>query len=68
MLNFLNNLGLPEIIIIGIVLMLFMGGKKMSSVAKTAGESTKEIKRVKKELEKTKGEINQPESKDDSEE
>jgi len=46
----MKNLGLTEIIIIGIVLIVFFGGKRAKSIAKTAGESTRELKKVKKEF------------------
>ena len=50
MLNFLRNLGPTELIIIGVILIVFFGSKKIASLGKTAGETTKEFKKVKKEF------------------
>lgn len=49
MLNFIKNIGLPEIIIIAIVLILLFGGKKIKELSRGLGESSKELKKVKKE-------------------
>jgi len=49
MLNFIRNIGLPEIILIVIVLIIFIGSKKMKQVARDAGKATKEMKKVNKE-------------------
>lgn len=48
MLNFLKNLGPTELIIIGVILIIFFGGKKVAELGKTAGETTKEFKKIKK--------------------
>ncbi len=40
-----------EILIIGIILLIFLGGKKMSELARGLGESGKELKKAKKEFE-----------------
>lgn len=45
------NLGSPEIIIIAIIALYFFGDKKLKDFAKRVGESTKEIKKIKEELE-----------------
>ncbi|OGE32213.1 hypothetical protein A3C59_04215 [Candidatus Daviesbacteria bacterium RIFCSPHIGHO2_02_FULL_36_13] len=50
---FLGNIGTGELLIIGIVLFLMFGGKKMNEVAKGLGQSSKEFKRIKKEMDKT---------------
>jgi len=50
MLNFLKNLGPTELIIIGVILVVFFGSKKIAELGKTAGETTKELKKVKKEF------------------
>jgi TatA/E family protein of Tat protein translocase len=47
MFNFLNNIGPTEIIIGVLVIIIFIGSKKMTELAKTAGESTKELKKAK---------------------
>lgn len=58
MFNFVKNLGLTEVVIIGIVLLVFFGGKRAKSIAKTAGEATKEMKKVKKEYGEAVEEVN----------
>lgn len=50
MLNFLNNIGPTEIILIGVILIVFFGSRKVADLGKTAGEATKELKKVNKEL------------------
>ncbi|KKR87638.1 MAG: Sec-independent protein translocase protein TatA [Candidatus Woesebacteria bacterium GW2011_GWB1_41_10] len=57
MLEFIRNLGPGELIIIGVILIVFFGAKKIAQLGKTAGETTKEIKKVKKELEETREEV-----------
>lgn len=49
MLNFLRNLGPTELIIIGVILVVFFGSKRIVGLGKTAGETTKEFKKIKKE-------------------
>ena len=44
------NLGATEWIIIGIILVVLFGSKKMTEMAKGLGESSKELKRAKKEF------------------
>lgn len=52
MFNFIKNLGLPEVVIIILILIVFFGSKKITELAKTAGESKKEIDKAKKEYQK----------------
>ena len=47
----LSNLGSSELIIIFIILVVFFGTKKLNELAHGLGEATKEIKRIKKEVE-----------------
>ena len=47
---FLGNLGTTEILIIGIILVVLFGGKKLSQLARGLGESGKELKNAKKEF------------------
>lgn len=47
---FLNNIGSTELIIIGVVLLILFGGKKLSELARGIGESGRELKNVKKEM------------------
>ena len=51
------NLGLPEIILIGLVLIILLGGKRMADMAKSAGEAGKELKKIKKEFGSAKKEV-----------
>lgn len=51
MFDFIKNIGLPELIIIGVLLMVFFGGKKVKELARGMGESSKELKKVKQEFE-----------------
>ncbi|MDO8503824.1 MAG: twin-arginine translocase TatA/TatE family subunit [bacterium] len=48
--GFLSNIGLKEIIFIGVVILIFFGGKKLTELARGAGETGRELKRIKKEL------------------
>jgi len=60
--NFLRNIGTPEIIIITLVLIIFFGSKRMSEMARELGEASKELKKAKKEakesIEAVKQEVN----------
>lgn len=67
MFNFIKNLGLTEVIIIVLLLVIFFGSKRMSEIAKTAGESTKELKKVKKEYQSAVSEVNKEPKEKDSE-
>ena len=56
----LSNIGTTEFIIIGLVLVLIFGSKKITEMAGQLGESTKELSKVKKEYEKVlKGEVDE---------
>ena len=45
----LSNIGTPEIIVLGLVLLLFFGGKKIPEFAKGVGTSVKEFKKASEE-------------------
>lgn len=47
---FLNNIGSTELIIIGVILLILFGGKKLSELARGIGESGRELRNVKKEM------------------
>ncbi len=47
---FIGNLGSTEWIIIGVVLLVLFGGKKLTELAKGLGESSRELKKAKKEF------------------
>ena len=51
MFDFIKNIGLTELIIIAVVLILLFGGKKVRELSRGLGESSKELKKVKKEFE-----------------
>jgi TatA/E family protein of Tat protein translocase len=57
MFDFIKNLSTTEWVIIAIVLFVFFGATKMKDLSRGLGESTKELKKVKKEIEN----INEPE-------
>jgi sec-independent protein translocase protein TatA len=46
-----NNIGSGEIIVVLLVLLFLFGGKKLPELARGLGESGKEIKNAKKEIE-----------------
>jgi len=50
MLNFVKNIGPTELIVLAAILILLFGGKAFTSLARTAGESFKEIKKIKKNI------------------
>jgi len=55
--EFLKNLSWAEWLVIGIVLFLVFGGKRMVDTSRRLGHSTKELKKVKQELTKLKEEV-----------
>lgn len=46
-----SNIGTSELVIIGIILIFFLGSQKLKDLARGLGESTKEIKKIKKDIE-----------------
>lgn len=42
----LGNLGTPELIVLGLVLLLFFGGKKLPELARGVGDSVREFKKA----------------------
>ncbi len=57
MIDFMGNIGLPEIILGILVLIIFFGSKKMTEMARSAGEAGRELKKIKKEFEDAKVEV-----------
>lgn len=57
----LQNIGLTEIIIIILVLIVIFGSKRITSLAKQAGEAGKELKKIKKEYHEAVKEVNKEE-------
>ena len=52
-----NNIGLGEILIVVIVVLFLFGGDKLPEIAKGIGQSSKELKKVKEEIEKALSDI-----------
>ena len=48
MFDFIKNISPVELSIIVLILLIFFGGKVISSLAKTSGETVREIKKIKK--------------------
>lgn len=46
-----SNIGTSELVIIGIILIFFFGSQKLKELARGLGQSTKEIKKIKKDIE-----------------
>jgi len=46
-----DNIGTTELIVIGVVILVFFGSTKLKEVARGLGESSNEIKKAKKEFE-----------------
>lgn len=46
----LGNIGSTELIIIAVIIFLFFGSSKLKELARGLGESTKEVKKMQKEL------------------
>ena len=53
MTNFFQSIGLPELIFVLVIILLFFGGKKMKELAGGLGSSAKELKKIKKDLSDT---------------
>ena len=53
MFNFINNIGPTELIIVAIILVVFFGGRAITNLARTSGETVKELKKIKKEFTST---------------
>lgn len=50
MFDFLKNIGPTEIIVIAVILVLIFGAKAITGIARTGGQTVKEIKKIKKEF------------------
>ncbi|WKZ25573.1 MAG: twin-arginine translocase TatA/TatE family subunit [bacterium] len=53
----MGNIGMPEVILIVLILIVIFGSKKISDVAKNAGQAGKELKKIKKEYSKATQEV-----------
>jgi sec-independent protein translocase protein TatA len=49
----LGSLGMPELVVIAVVVLLIFGPKKLPGLARGLGESIKEFKKAGKELQDT---------------
>lgn len=47
---FLKNIGTTELIIIAVILFFLFGGKKLSEWARGFGETSRELKKIKKDF------------------
>jgi sec-independent protein translocase protein TatA len=56
-----NNIGVTEILIFALILLLLFGGKKVSQLAKGAGQAGKELKNIGKEIKNVKKDISKDE-------
>lgn len=52
MFDFIKNIGPTELGIIVLILVVFFGAKLITNLARTSGESVREIKKIKKEFTK----------------
>ena len=47
----LSNLGATELLVIGLFVLIFFGGKRLNEMARTLGEASREMKSIKNEYE-----------------
>ena len=50
MFDFIKNIGPTELIVVLLILIVFFGGKAITRLARTGGETINEVKKVKKEF------------------
>ena len=50
MFDFIKNISPTELGIIVLILLVFFGGKVITNLARTSGQTVKEIKKIKKEF------------------
>ena len=50
MFDFIKNISSTELIIVLVILIVFFGGKAITGLARTSGETVKEMKNIKKEF------------------
>lgn len=48
MFDFIKNISPVELIIIALILVVFFGGRAITGLARTSGETVKEMKKIKK--------------------
>ncbi len=49
----MGNLGAPELIVLGIIVLWLFGAKKLKELARGLGEGAREVKEIKKNLDST---------------
>lgn len=62
MFDFIKNIGPTELIIIVLILVVFFGGRAITSLARRSGETVKEVKKVKDEFTKALEDDDKPKS------
>ncbi|QQG41626.1 MAG: twin-arginine translocase TatA/TatE family subunit [Candidatus Woesebacteria bacterium] len=67
MFSFLKNIGPTELIIIGVILIVFFGSKKIAGLGKAGGETVREVKKIKKELSGAMDEVKEDDTKEEVE-
>lgn len=50
--DFIKNISPTELIIVVLILIIFFGGRLVTNLARTSGETVKELKNIKKEFTK----------------
>ena len=63
----LENIGLPEILVILAVLFIFFGPEKLIEIARSLGKAGKEFKNINKEYNEVVEEIKKPPTKEEEE-
>jgi len=61
-----SNIGSGEIIVVLLVLLFLFGGKKLPELARGLGESGKELKKAKKEIENAMSDLSSEEDQQDT--
>ena len=57
MFNLLKNIGLPELVLIALILAVIFGGQKFKEIANKLGESAKELRTVKQDIDSVKSDV-----------
>ena len=60
------GLGVPELVIIALIILLFFGAKRLPGIGTGLGETLKEVRNIKKELSGDKGSAKKREEGEDS--
>lgn len=68
MFTFLKNIGPTELIIIGVILVVFFGAKRIAGLGKASGETLREVKKIKKEFTSAMEDVKSTDSVEEAEE